>query len=69
MPSSRMLDLKLYAQPERSHVLAIAAVVQAEVAVVDVVLVILLVTALVVERPIAAAGAVIASGLAPSDVL
>ena len=64
-----MLDLKLYAQAERSHVLAIAAVVQAEVAVVDVVLVILLVTALVVERPIAAAGAVIASGLAPSDVL
>jgi hypothetical protein len=67
-----MLDLKLYAQAERSHVLAIAAVVQAEVAVVDVVLVILvilLVTALVVERPIAAAGAVIARGLTSSDVL
>src|SRR5262245_15756505 len=68
-PSSRMLDLKLCVQPERSYVLAIAAVAETEVAVVDVVLVILLITALVVERPIAAAGAVIARGLAPSDVL
>jgi len=64
-----MLDLKLCVQPERSYVLAIAAVAETEVAVVDVVLVILLITALVVERPIAAAGAVIARGLAPSDVL
>src|SRR5262249_27400674 len=66
--SSGRLDVTALREARASHVLATAAVVEPQVALVEVVLIILLVAGIVLERAIAAVGAGIAGGGPPSDI-